>query len=499
MKRYIRINSRDNVVVATAADGLHKGENIEAGGITATVAEDIAYGHKAALTAIAAGEKVVKYGNPIGIATADIAPGEHVHSHNLRTALGDNEEYSYDKAEPVAADTPAAAPLTFMGYRRSDGSAGVRNELWIVPTVACVNGTAERIAECFRQEYGTEGIDDVCVAAHPYGCSQLGEDHANTRRVLAALARHPNAGGVLVLGLGCENNQAEGVRAEMGDYDPARVRFLVAQEVDDETAEGVRLCAELAEAMRGDRREQMSASELRVGLKCGGSDGLSGITANPLAGLFADLLTAQGGTAVLTEVPEMFGAERLLMARAADRGVFGRMVVLINGFKDYFRQYGMPVYENPSPGNKAGGITTLEEKSLGCVQKGGSGTVADVLGYGERLRRRGLNIVRAPGNDPVAATALAAAGCQIVLFTTGRGTPYGSIVPTLKIATNTALAGKKPGWIDFNAGTLVEDQTPEQALAALVAKVLAVASGEKTKNEEGGAKEIAIFKNGVTL
>lgn len=454
-------------------------------------------GHKIALRSIAKGESVVKYGFPIGRATQDIAEEEWVHSHNLATALGANEEYTYNPSR----STPAVKtePLTINGYLRSNGEIGIRNELWIVPTVGCVNGQANAIVERLRQEVDLTGIDDVRAFTHNYGCSQLGQDHANTRAALAALVRHPNAGGVLVLGLGCENNQMNRFREEIGAVDADRVKFLVAQDVEDEVETGFGLCRDIIERMRADRREPLPISRLKVGLKCGGSDGFSGITANPLVGRISDRLVSMGGTTVLTEVPEMFGAETILMDRAESRDVFDRIVGMITDFKDYFRSFGMPVYENPSPGNKAGGITTLEEKSLGCVQKGGISAVVDVLAYTCRATKPGLNLLTAPGNDLVAATALALSGCHMVLFTTGRGTPFGTCVPTMKISTNSQLASRKRNWVDFDAGILLENGDMEGVADSLMAKIVETANGSRLKHELAGAKEIAIFKSGVTL
>lgn len=454
-------------------------------------------GHKIALRNIAKGEPVVKYGFPIGRATQDIAEGEWVHSNNLATALGANEEYTYNPSR----NTPAVKtePITINGYLRSNGEIGIRNELWIVPTVGCVNGQANAIVERLRQEVDLTGIDDVRAFTHNYGCSQLGQDHANTRAALAALVRHPNAGGVLVLGLGCENNQMNRFREEIGAVDADRVKFLVAQDVEDEVETGFGLCRDIIEQMRADRREPLPISRLKVGLKCGGSDGFSGITANPLVGRISDRLVSMGGTTVLTEVPEMFGAETILMDRAESRDVFDRIVGMITDFKDYFRSFGMPVYENPSPGNKAGGITTLEEKSLGCVQKGGASAVVDVLDYACNATKPGLNLLTAPGNDLVAATALALSGCHMVLFTTGRGTPFGTCVPTMKISTNSQLASRKRNWVDFDAGILLENGDMEGVADSLMAKIVETANGSRLKHELAGAKEIAIFKSGVTL
>ena len=492
MKRYIHINPADNVAVALC--------DLAAGEIAEGIAllQDVKRGHKFALADIPAGSPVVKYGYPIGHATQPIAKGEWIHSHNLATSLSDNLEYCYEPhlATPKCASIPAPQ-LT--GFQRSNGDMGIRNELWVVPTVGCVNGQANSIVRRLRQECDLQGIDDVRALTHNYGCSQLGDDHANTRKALAAIARHPNAGGVLVLGLGCENNQIARLREEIGEYDAERVKFLVAQEVDDEVETGVEICKELIAKMKGDKRVPMPISKLRVGLKCGGSDGLSGITANPLVGMLTDWLTCQGATAVLTEVPEMFGAETILMSRAKDDATFSRVVSLINDFKDYFRRDGQPIYENPSPGNKEGGITTLEEKSLGCVQKGGKAIVTDVLKYGDKAVAPGLNLLSAPGNDLVASTALALSGCQLVLFTTGRGTPFGTFVPTMKISTNTALAEKKRSWIDFNAGTIVTGEPAVSALQRLIDKVAATVNGDQLLHELHDAKEIAIFKSGVTL
>lgn len=500
MKRFIKINEADNVVVALA-DDLKAGEEIEEGGRKLSLLSDIPRGHKFALRPIAEGERVVKYGFPIGHATDDIKAGEWVHSHNLATSLSDNLEYSYNPSASVGTKEGEGAEVPMVnGYLRDNGDMGIRNELWIIPTVGCINGSAQAIAKELKNEYGeTEGVDDIIAFTHNYGCSQLGQDHANTRRALAALARHPNAGGVIVIGLGCENNKIEELRVEIGEFDPKRVRFITAQNVEDEVAEGIALGKEVIEEMQKDERRPLPASKLRIGLKCGGSDGLSGITANPLVGMLSDRIIAWGGTTVLTEVPEMFGAETILMNRAKDRPTFEAEVKLINDFKDYFRGCGQPIYENPSPGNKAGGITTLEEKSLGCIQKGGTSTVVDVLSYAEPVGIPGLNLLNAPGNDLVAATALALSGCQMVLFTTGRGTPFGTCVPTLKISTNTQLAKQKPRWIDFNAGTLIDEETMEHALDRLTAEILEVASGKRVRQEIAGHKEIAIFKTGVTL
>ncbi len=499
MNPLLRIHPLDNVAVAL--EDLAAGRSLTVGGIGVTLAEPVARGHKVALAPIGEGENVIKYGSPIGHATARICPGQWVHSHNLKTNLGGLQEYTYSPV-PCALE-PRGGEVTFDGFKRPGGDVGIRNELWILPTVGCVNHVAEALARRFGEKVarGEAGsVEGVYAFTHPYGCSQLGEDHATTRKLLAALAHHPNAGGVLVVGLGCENNTMASFKEALGDADSPRYRFLISQQVDDEMETGLQLLEELAAAAGQAVREPVPVSKLRVGLKCGGSDGLSGITANPLVGAFSDLLVASGGTTVLSEVPEMFGAETLLMNRCVNREVYDKAVGMVNGFKDYFLRHNQVVYENPSPGNKEGGITTLEEKSLGCTQKGGCGPVVDVLGYADRLRLPGLNLLDGPGNDIVAATDLAAAGAHIILFTTGRGTPLGGCVPTVKIATNSELARRKRHWIDFNAGELLEGITREELAAHLFMEVLAVASGKrKTQAELNGFREIAIFKDGVTL
>ena len=454
-------------------------------------------GHKIALRDIEQGEKIIKYGDPIGVATEFIPAGSHVHTHNVKTALAETGEYEY---APVPAwNPPKEEKRTFMGYLRDDGRAGVRNEIRIIPLVGCVNAPAQAI-ERAAQQLVCGAVESICAYTHPYGCSQLGGDLENTQRILTALVRHPNTAGALVLGLGCENNTMASFRALLGPVDERRVKFLIAQETEDEVEAGLQLVREIAEAVQNDRRVPLPASKLTIGLKCGGSDGFSGITANPLVGLFSDWLIAQGGASILTEVPEMFGAEQILMNRCESREIFEKTVGLINNFKQYFVEHHQPVYENPSPGNKEGGITTLEDKSLGCTQKGGHAPVVDVIGYGEPVKKAGLTLLQSPGNDLVSSSALAAAGAQIVLFTTGRGTPFGCPAPTVKIATNPELFGRKKNWMDFNAGALLEGTSMSALRDQLIDYVLALASGEiHTRAEESGVRELCIFKTGVTL
>lgn len=493
MKDFIKINESDNVIVALRE--LTAGESVTLADKTITASETIPAGHKMAVADIPAGTEVIKYGFRIGYAKDDIQAGQWVHVHNIKTALGDLLEYTY---EPVKTDVAKTAEATFLGYNRADGRVGVRNEVWIIPTVGCVNNIATAMAKAANER--TKGsVEEVIAFPHPYGCSQMGDDQEHTRTILADLVNHPNAGGVLVLGLGCENSNIGELKKYIGNYDENRVKFLVCQECEDEMAEGAKLLDELIDYASGFKREEISASKLIIGMKCGGSDGFSGITANPLVGKFSDILIGKGGTTILTEVPEMFGAEILLMNRCENKEVFDETVKLINDFKQYFKDNHQTIYENPSPGNKKGGISTLEDKSLGCTQKSGKATVRGVLSYGERATIPGLNLLSAPGNDLVAATALAASGAHIVLFTTGRGTPFASPVPTVKISSNSMLAGKKKNWIDFNAGVLVEDAELDEMGQKLFDYVLEVASGKKVCSEEAGFHDMAIFKQGVTL
>lgn len=495
MMDVIQLNDHDNVVVALK--DLVKDYIVTVKGRQIKLKDNVDRGHKIAITDIAPNEHILKYGYPIGFAVNAITAGEHIHTHNTKTNLDGIQSYEF--RQQLNANPFQNEQLTFQGFKRKNGEVGIRNELWIVPTVGCVNGIAEKMIKRFEREVGDIApFENVLVLKHNYGCSQLGDDHENTRSILVNAVHHPNAGGVLVLGLGCENNTLHEFKQELGDYDESRVKFLSSQEVQDEIEAGVALLKEIYEAAKEDKREAVPLAELKVGLKCGGSDGFSGITANPLLGRFSDFLAAQGGTTVLTEVPEMFGAEKILMARAETKEVFEKTVDMINDFKEYFIQNNQPIYENPSPGNKAGGITTLEDKSLGCTQKAGTSTVVDVLKYGERLKRKGLNLLSAPGNDLVASSALAAAGCQLVLFTTGRGTPFGSFVPTMKVSSNTPIYEAKPHWIDFNAGVLLE-QEADGVLREFIQYIIRVASGEWLNNEKNDFRELAIFKTGVTL
>ena len=493
---FLKINPADSVVVCLTEK--KKGEIIEVDGQRITLNQDTPAGHKVLIKNVMEGENIIKYGYPIGHARQALKAGDWVNENNLKTNLSGTLEYTY---QPVNEELNIKKEnRTFKGYCRKNGDVGVRNEIWIVPTVGCVNGIAERLAKKLREETGCKDIDNIYAWHHNYGCSQLSEDHENTRKVLRDICLHPNAGAVLVLSLGCENNQPEDFMAMLGDYDKDRIRLLVTQRVEgDEVEAGMQVLRELYNKVKEDRREDVPVSELRIGLKCGGSDGFSGITANPLVGEFSDWLVAQGGTSVLTEVPEMFGAETILMNRCRTEQLFDQTVSMINNFKNYFLSHGEPVGENPSPGNKAGGISTLEDKALGCTQKCGKAPVSGVMEYGDRLEHKGLNLLSAPGNDLVAATALASCGCHIVLFTTGRGTPFGTFVPTMKIATNPTLAKNKPMWVDFSAGQLVEGRTMQELLPEFIDKVLSVASGQPARNEENDYREISIFKNGVTL
>jgi len=493
--KLIQIHANDTVAVATEA--LPKGTACRVGDVTVTVRDEIPFGHKVALHPVKAGENILKYGYEIGHATVDIAAGEHVHTHNLATNLKGTVRYRYENhMEQQTADN--ADDWRFDGYMRADGSVGTRNELWIVPTVVCVNHTAERIVAAAKARFN-DFADDLLSLPHVTGCSQLGEDQDRTMRLLSGIVHNPNAGGVLILSLGCENNNLETFLPYLGDYDKSRIRCIVAQS-EDEMEASLRAIGQIAAVMKIDRRQSAPVSKLTLGLKCGGSDAFSGITANVLCGRVTDLLTAAGGSAVMSEVPEMFGAEALLMRRAKNEAVFSDLASMINGFKKYYLGYGQPVGENPSPGNKSGGITTLEEKSLGCVQKGGNAEITSILNYGEAAKGRGLHLVTGPGNDPVSCTNLTASGANLLLFTTGRGTPFGAPIPTIKISSNSALAARKPNWIDYNAGAVLEQTTYDVATKELLSLLLDVASGRiRTKNEQNGYKGISIFRNGATL
>ncbi|OCT12578.1 altronate hydrolase [Paenibacillus pectinilyticus] len=500
MKFWVRLSPNDQVIIALAPLSVGQKLTLEDGS-SLILKEDVSQGHKVATDYFPAGQDVLKFGYSIGKASIDIAPGTWVHTHNLRTGLDGIMNYSYEPTEDLKSSlNPADAIRTFMGYERPNGDVGIRNEIWIINTVGCINKTCERLAQKGNVRFGDHGIDGIYHFAHPFGCSQLGDDLKFTQKLLASLVGHPNAAGVLVVGLGCENNQIDLFKDAIGVYDPKRVKFLRSQDAEDEIEEGLKLIGELVNFASTFTRKPLPVSKIKIGLKCGGSDGYSGITANPLVGGVSDRLIEAGGTAILTEVPEMFGAETILMKRASDEDVFGRIVALINDFKQYYIRHNQVIYENPSPGNKSGGISTLEEKSLGCTQKGGHSLVTDVVPYGERVVKTGLNLLEAPGNDLVSVTALTAAGAHIVLFTTGRGTPFGGPVPTVKISTNSELAQRKRNWIDFNSGRLLEGHSMEQLVDEMWESMIAIASGEmRTHNEKNGFKEIAIFKDGVTL
>ncbi len=493
---FLKINPADSVVVCLRP--MQKGETINIDGKTIEIKQDTPAGHKLLIKDAPKGTDIIKYGYPIGHSIEDLTEGQWVNENNIKTNLSGSLEYEYSPVnEQLSIENEN---LTFKGYMRKNGEVGIRNEIWIVPTVGCVNGIAEKLVDLLKAETNCEGIDAIHAWHHNYGCSQLSGDHENTRKVLRDIVLHPNAGAVLILSLGCENNQPDEFMKLLGDYDQERIKLLVTQKVEgDELEEGMKILRNLYNIAKQDVRTDVPISHLRVGLKCGGSDGFSGITANPLVGEFSDWLVAQGGTSILTEVPEMFGAETILMNRCENSKLFDQTVTMINDFKEYFLSHGEPVGENPSPGNKAGGISTLEDKALGCTQKCGRAPVSGVLAYGDRLQVNGLNLLSAPGNDLVASTALASAGCQIVLFTTGRGTPFGTFVPTMKISTNSQLFHNKPNWIDFNAGELLEGAEMKVLLRKFIELIISVANGDLVRNEKNGYREISIFKNGVTL
>jgi altronate hydrolase len=489
MSKLFKINDKDNVAVAL--EKLKKGEIID----NIKLLDDIPFGHKVLLNDLKSGENIIKYGNPIGHLTIDCKKGEHIHEHNLKTNLSDIIEYKYcgeNEYQPKKCD------VTFNGYLRQDGRAATRNEIWIIPTVGCVNNTAKRL-EKIGQEIIGDGCDGVFAYTHPFGCSQLGDDQENTRKILASLANHPNAGGVLIVSLGCENTNVEIFKKYLGEYNKKRIKFLVTQDCENELEKGEKLLKELYTFVKSFKREPIPINKLVVGYKCGGSDAFSGITANALCGKLTDKLTSFGTSAILTEVPEMFGAEKLLMKRCENEKVFNKSVNMINSFKQYFFSHNQECYENPSPGNHDGGITTIEEKSLGCIQKGGKSVITDVLEYGEHCKKQGLNLLTGPGNDIVSTTNLTAAGANIILFTTGRGTPLGASVPTIKVSSNSRLAKRKSNWIDFNAGELIESNDFENMTEEIFKLLIDIASGRQTKNEQNGYRDISIFKDGVIM
>lgn len=489
MSKLFKINDKDNVAVAL--EELRKGEIID----NIELLDDIPFGHKVLLNDLKSGENIIKYGNPIGHLTVDCKKGEHIHEHNLKTNLSDIIEYTYCAENEYQ---PKKCDVTFNGYLRQDGRAATRNEIWIIPTVGCVNNTAKRL-EKIGQDIIGDGCDGVFAYTHPFGCSQLGDDQENTRKILASLANHPNAGGVLIVSLGCENTNAETFKKYLGDYNEKRIKFLITQDCEDELEKGEKLLKELYTFVKSFKREPIPINKLVVGYKCGGSDAFSGITANALCGRLTDKLTSFGTSAILTEVPEMFGAEKLLMKRCENEKVFNKCVNMINSFKQYFFSHNQECYENPSPGNHDGGITTLEEKSLGCIQKGGKAVITDVLEYGEHCKKQGLNLLTGPGNDIVSTTNLTASGANIILFTTGRGTPLGASVPTIKVSSNSRLAKRKSNWIDFNAGELIESNDFENMTEEIFKLLIDIASGRQTKNEQNGYREISIFKDGVIM
>lgn len=489
MSKLFKINDKDNVAVAL--EELKKGEIID----NIKLLDDIPFGHKVLLNDLKSGENIIKYGNPIGHLTIDCKKGEHIHEHNLKTNLSDIIEYKYCGENEYQ---PKKCNVTFNGYLRQDGRAATRNEIWIIPTVGCVNNTAKRL-EKIGQDIIGDGCDGVFAYTHPFGCSQLGDDQENTRKILASLANHPNAGGVLIVSLGCENTNAEIFKKYLGEYNKKRIKFLVTQDCENELEKGEKLLKELYTFVKSFKREPIPINKLVVGYKCGGSDAFSGITANALCGRLTDKLTSFGTSAILTEVPEMFGAEKLLMKRCENEKVFNKCVNMINSFKQYFFSHNQECYENPSPGNHDGGITTLEEKSLGFIQKGGKAVITDVLEYGEHCKKQGLNLLTGPGNDIVSTTNLTAASANIILFTTGRGTPLGASVPTIKVASNSRLAKRKSNWIDFNAGELIESNDFENMTEEIFKLLIDIASGRQTKNEQNGYRDISIFKDGVIM
>ncbi|MDP1559944.1 MAG: altronate dehydratase family protein [Pirellulaceae bacterium] len=517
---FARLHPQDNVVVSLQGsetgspweEELANGGPDRAVGTTVVAMEPIPAGHKMAIRPIAAGQWVIKYGLPIGLAQTDIAVGQRVHVHNVKTGLdaGIATQPDWEPLPAAPLTTPILTtgddPNQFLGYLRENGQVAIRNEIWILNTVGCVNQTAQQLAAWANRTLvgRVPNLDGVYAFSHPYGCSQLGDDLQATRNILSGLTRHPHAAAVLFLGLGCENNQLQMQLDAIGPEALKKVRWFSTQDVSDEMEQGRQWLTEMAQQISRYTRQPLPANKLILGMKCGGSDGFSGLTANPLLGRIADWHCAMGGTSLLTEVPEMFGAEPVLLGRCDQPSTRTAVDQMIETFKDYFRQHDQPISENPSPGNKDGGLTTLEEKSLGCVQKGGTAAlIKQCVPYGGQASAElgGLGMVNGPGNDGVSITALTAAGAHLVLFTTGRGTPMGAPAPTMKIATNPTLAKQKPGWIDFSAGDFITGTaTLDELRDRLWEQILRVASGQQeAKNELNGYREIAIWKIGVTV
>lgn len=496
----IKLYPQDTVALATSE--LKKGQTVTVDGETITLLDDIPNAHKIALKDFETGEAVRKYDNIIGYASKPIKKGEWIHSHNEVTGLGKSKEYTYD-FNPISI-FPGESDKTFMGYDRADGGAGIRNHLAIISTVFCANGPLRKLARMAEAKYpATENFDGIIAFDQEFGCSQTGKDLVTTCKIIAGIAKNANFGGVLLVSNGCEMAIPSVLEQYMGDYDKKRIRTLTLQEVEDEFTAGMELIDEIMEEMKDDKRTPININRLHIAMNCGGSDGYSGITANTLLGTLCDTLVKEGAIMNMTEVPEMMGAEHILMNRAADKSIFDDIVKMMYDYDAYFARYGEKAADNPTQGNKAGGLTTLEEKSLGCIQKGGHCAVMEVLEYGERATKNGFVLVSGPGNDLAGVSGQIAAGAVLTIFTTGRGTPCGFAGPTFRLASNTALATRKSNWIDYDAGRLLTAKTPEEVEALnkeLYDAIMATVNGQyRTRTEENGYYILGALKDGVTL
>jgi len=491
MPAFLRLSPNDDVLIAT--------RDIAAGtalpDMPGAASASIPAGHKAAASDIAAGSPVRRYNQIIGFATRDIRAGEHVHLHNM--AMRDFER-DHAFCADVKPQRPMSETLTFNGIVRSDGQVATRNYIGVISSVNCSATVCRQIADAFRGDALRDypNVDGVVSITHKSGCGMASQGEAVDllRRVTAGYLRHPNFAAVLFIGLGCESNQVSALLGAENLAESDRLRAMTIQELGGTRStieRGIALVRELLPTANAVRREPVPVSHITVGLQCGGSDGYSGITANPALGAAMDLLVAHGGTAILSETPEIYGAEHLLTRRAVSREVGEKLVARIRWWEDYTQRLGGEMNNNPSPGNKAGGLTTILEKSLGAVAKAGSSNLADVVEYAQPVTAHGLVFMDTPGYDPVSATGQVAGGANLICFTTGRGSVYGcKPAPSLKLATNSLMYRRMSEDMDINCGTILEGgMSVQQAGEQIFRRIIEVASGGRTMSEMHGFGE----------
>lgn len=491
MPQILRLNAADNIVVAIA--DLRRDSPVE-GAVHAR--RRIPRGHKVAVRPIPAGEPIRKFGQIIGFAGTDIAPGDWVHEHNVAMGGDFDRDYAFaSDARPSEGLRATEVPAFFDGFRRADGRAGTRNYIGILSSVNCSATVVDYIADHALRSGMLDdhpGIDGIVALPHGQGCGMAsgGESFDLLARTQWGYASHPNFAAVLLVGLGCEVFQIARLKDTYGIAEGDHFQSLTIQETGGTRRsidEGLSRLRDLLPTAARARREPMPASELTLALQCGGSDGYSSLTANPALGVAADTLVRHGGTAILSETPEIYGAEHLLTRRAETPEIGRRIVALIDWWRDYTTRNGGEMNNNPSPGNKAGGLTTILEKSLGAVAKGGTSTLRGVYRYAERIDRKGFVYMDTPGYDPVAATGQVAGGANVLCFTTGRGSAYGcKPVPSIKLATNTPLFKRMEGDMDINCGDIVDGVPLEEKGAEIFAAILSTASGRRTKSEDLG-------------